>query len=132
MPMGRQPDCGTCGPDTAGCAGNPASTPRFRRVSRLSNALAEARFRMDLLTLFNAPFLGQPAWLWLSFLVIVAALLAFDLGVLHRKPPHARSLLVDIGGGSTEVAIATGERPDELWSLALGSVRLTEMFDAAG
>ncbi|WP_375767829.1 Ppx/GppA family phosphatase [Archangium gephyra] len=54
------------------------------------------------------------------------------LGVLHRKPPHARSLLVDIGGGSTEVAIATGERPDDLWSLALGSVRLTEMFDAAG
>lgn len=54
------------------------------------------------------------------------------LGVLHRKPPHVRSLLVDIGGGSTEVAIATGERPDELWSLPLGSVRLTEMFDASG
>ena len=54
------------------------------------------------------------------------------LGVLHRKPPHARSLLVDIGGGSTEVVLATGERPDDLWSLALGSVRLTEMFDAAG
>ncbi|WP_257448170.1 Ppx/GppA phosphatase family protein [Archangium lipolyticum] len=54
------------------------------------------------------------------------------LGVLHRKPPQTRSLLVDIGGGSTEVAIATGERPDDLWSLSLGSVRLTEMFDAAG
>jgi len=54
------------------------------------------------------------------------------LGVLHRKPPNARSLLVDIGGGSTEVVLATGERPDDLWSLALGSVRLTEMFDAAG
>ncbi|WNG50450.1 Ppx/GppA family phosphatase [Archangium minus] len=54
------------------------------------------------------------------------------LGVLHRKPAHTRSLLVDIGGGSTEVALATGERPDELWSLPLGSVRLTEMFDAAG
>ncbi|MFE8602262.1 Ppx/GppA phosphatase family protein [Archangium violaceum] len=54
------------------------------------------------------------------------------LGVLHRKPPHIRSLLVDIGGGSTEVVLATGEKPDELWSLALGSVRLTEMFDAAG
>jgi exopolyphosphatase/guanosine-5'-triphosphate,3'-diphosphate pyrophosphatase len=54
------------------------------------------------------------------------------LGVLHRKPPHARSLLVDIGGGSTEVVLATGERPDDLWSLALGAVRLTDMFDAAG
>ncbi len=32
-----------------------------------------------------ADFLGKPVWLWLSFLAIVAALLAFDLGVLHRK-----------------------------------------------
>ncbi|MET0401032.1 MAG: Ppx/GppA phosphatase family protein [Cystobacter sp.] len=54
------------------------------------------------------------------------------LGVLHRKPSHVRSLLVDIGGGSTEVVLATGERPDELWSLPMGSVRLTEMFDASG
>ncbi|AFE09972.1 Ppx/GppA family phosphatase [Corallococcus coralloides DSM 2259] len=53
------------------------------------------------------------------------------LGVLHRKPANTRSLLVDIGGGSTEVAIATGEKPDELWSLSLGSVRLTEVFDTA-
>lgn len=30
------------------------------------------------------PFLGQAAWLWLVFAGIVAALLAFDLGVLHR------------------------------------------------
>jgi exopolyphosphatase/guanosine-5'-triphosphate,3'-diphosphate pyrophosphatase len=54
------------------------------------------------------------------------------LGVLHRKPAHMRSLLVDIGGGSTEVALATGERPDNLWSLSLGSVRLTELFEASG
>ncbi|MBN1210269.1 MAG: Ppx/GppA family phosphatase [Myxococcaceae bacterium] len=53
------------------------------------------------------------------------------LGVLHRKPSGARSLLVDIGGGSTEVATATGEKPDNLWSLALGAVRLTEVFNAA-
>lgn len=53
------------------------------------------------------------------------------LGVLHRKPPGARSLLVDIGGGSTEVATATGEKPDNLWSLALGAVRLTEVFSAS-
>jgi exopolyphosphatase / guanosine-5'-triphosphate,3'-diphosphate pyrophosphatase len=54
------------------------------------------------------------------------------LGVLHRRPPHQRSLLVDIGGGSTEVALATGEQPDDLWSLPLGAVRLTEVFDASG
>lgn len=53
------------------------------------------------------------------------------LGVLHRKPPSTRSLLVDIGGGSTEVATATGEKPDNLWSLALGAVRLSEVFNAS-
>ncbi len=50
------------------------------------------------------------------------------LGVLHGKHPHVRSLVVDIGGGSTEVATATGERPTDLWSVAVGAVRLTEMF----
>lgn len=37
---------------------------------------------MDLL---SAEFLGWPAWLWLSFVAVVVALLAFDLGVLNRK-----------------------------------------------
>ena len=30
------------------------------------------------------PFLGTPYWFWLAFLIIVLALLVFDLGVLHR------------------------------------------------
>jgi tellurite resistance protein TerC len=30
-------------------------------------------------------WMGKPAWMWASFLVVVVALLAFDLGVLHRK-----------------------------------------------
>jgi tellurite resistance protein TerC len=30
-------------------------------------------------------FLGQPVWMWLGFIAIVIALLAFDLGILHRK-----------------------------------------------
>jgi exopolyphosphatase/guanosine-5'-triphosphate,3'-diphosphate pyrophosphatase len=50
------------------------------------------------------------------------------LGVLHGKPPHTRSLVVDIGGGSTEVATAQGEHPTDLWSAAVGAVRLTETF----
>ncbi|MET0401641.1 MAG: exopolyphosphatase [Cystobacter sp.] len=54
------------------------------------------------------------------------------LGVLFRTPPHARSLLVDLGGGSTEVVLATGERPEALWSLPLGAVRLTQMFGTSG
>ena len=35
--------------------------------------------------LLFSDFLGKPAWLWFSFLGVVAALLAFDLGVLHRN-----------------------------------------------
>ncbi|MFZ5470893.1 MAG: HD domain-containing protein [Myxococcota bacterium] len=54
------------------------------------------------------------------------------LGVLRGKPPLARSLCVDIGGGSTEVAFAYGETAKELWSVELGAVRLTELFKAAG
>ena len=36
-----------------------------------------------------ADFLGTATWLWLSFLLVVVALLAFDLGVLHR---HEREI----------------------------------------
>lgn len=55
---------------------------------------------MELSTLLHAPLLGQPTWLWLSFLTLVAALLAFDLGVLHRKQreiPVGESLLLSAG-----------------------------------
>ena len=32
-----------------------------------------------------ASFLGTPVWFWLAFLLIVAALTAFDLGLLHKE-----------------------------------------------
>ena len=35
--------------------------------------------------LLDADWLGTPAWMWLAFLGLVATLLAFDLGVLHRE-----------------------------------------------
>lgn len=54
------------------------------------------------------------------------------LGVLSGKAAGSRSLVLDIGGGSTEVATARGEEPTALWSVALGAVRLTEMFDLGG
>lgn len=54
------------------------------------------------------------------------------LGVLSGRPPKARSLCLDIGGGSTEVAGAIGERPAKLWSVAIGSVRMTELFKSHG
>ena len=30
-------------------------------------------------------FLGKPLWMWLLFILLVVALLAFDLGVLNKK-----------------------------------------------
>ncbi len=56
---------------------------------------------MDDLSLFlQADFTGTPAWLWLTFIGIVATLLAFDLGVLHKhdRPIGVReSLLLSAG-----------------------------------
>ncbi|MBI5069168.1 MAG: Ppx/GppA family phosphatase [Deltaproteobacteria bacterium] len=50
------------------------------------------------------------------------------LGVLQGRRPGQRALLVDIGGGSTEVASADGQEPRALHSVALGAVRLSELF----
>ena len=53
-----------------------------------------------LMTFIAADFLGKPAWLWLGFFGIVAALLAFDLGVLHQADAEIgvqESLLLSAG-----------------------------------
>ena len=56
---------------------------------------------MELLTsLLTADVLGKAAWMWLAFAAIVAALLAFDLGVLHRDDREIgvrESLLLSAG-----------------------------------
>ena len=56
---------------------------------------------MELLTsIFTADFLGKAAWIWLLFVGIVAALLAFDLGVLHKDDHEIgvrESLLLSAG-----------------------------------
>jgi exopolyphosphatase/guanosine-5'-triphosphate,3'-diphosphate pyrophosphatase len=54
------------------------------------------------------------------------------LGVLDGRAAGARSLVVDIGGGSTEVAVGLGEKPQALHSVAVGAVRLTEIFGTSG
>jgi exopolyphosphatase/guanosine-5'-triphosphate,3'-diphosphate pyrophosphatase len=54
------------------------------------------------------------------------------VGVLNGRPRGARGLVVDIGGGSTEVATAVGEEAKELYSVGLGAVRLTEIFGSSG
>ncbi len=48
----------------------------------------------------NADFLGKPAWIWLFFACVVVALLAFDLGVLHKddKEIGVRESLLLSGG----------------------------------
>ena len=46
------------------------------------------------------PFLGQAVWLWLVFVTVVVALLAFDLGVLHKDDREIgvrESLLLSAG-----------------------------------
>lgn len=53
---------------------------------------------MDML--LSLYWLGKPAWMWGLFLLVVAVLLALDLGVLHRKQ-HAisvRESLLTTGG----------------------------------
>jgi tellurite resistance protein TerC len=45
-------------------------------------------------------FLGKPAWIWFTFFGIVVALLAFDLGVLHKSDKEIgvpESLLLSAG-----------------------------------
>ncbi len=53
-----------------------------------------------LITFLAVDFLGKPAWIWLTFIGIVVALLAFDLGVLHRDDHEIgvrESLLLSAG-----------------------------------
>lgn len=54
------------------------------------------------------------------------------LGVLQRKLATPPALLIDIGGGSTEVAFAKAKESHELWSIGLGSLRLKELFQTTG
>ncbi len=50
-------------------------------------------------------------------------------GVAHSSPMHAQRLLVvDIGGGSTELIAGEGFSPRELFSLQMGCVSITRKF----
>jgi exopolyphosphatase/guanosine-5'-triphosphate,3'-diphosphate pyrophosphatase len=52
--------------------------------------------------------------------------------VLGGRSAAQRSLVLDIGGGSTEIALGLGEKPQGLHSVAVGAVRLTEIFGTSG
>jgi exopolyphosphatase/guanosine-5'-triphosphate,3'-diphosphate pyrophosphatase len=47
------------------------------------------------------------------------------LGALAGRDDSTHSLCLDVGGGSTEVVVARGERPRRLHSLEVGSARLS-------
>jgi exopolyphosphatase/guanosine-5'-triphosphate,3'-diphosphate pyrophosphatase len=51
------------------------------------------------------------------------------LGVLEGTPAEVRSLCLDIGGGSTELALARGEHPAKLFSVEMGALRLMDEVD---
>jgi exopolyphosphatase/guanosine-5'-triphosphate,3'-diphosphate pyrophosphatase len=54
------------------------------------------------------------------------------LGILSDRPASTRALCLDIGGGSTEIAVAERSIPIRAHSMPLGSVRLTEHFRCLG
>lgn len=39
----------------------------------------------NLASIFDSQFLGTPTWFWVAFCVVVAAILIFDLGFLHKE-----------------------------------------------
>jgi tellurite resistance protein TerC len=62
-----------------------------------------------LIALLSADLLGKPAWIWFVFVGIVVALLAFDLGVLHKddKEIGTRDSLL-LSAGYIAVALIYG------------------------
>ena len=61
---------------------------------------------MELLTpVVFGDFLGKPVWAWALFLSVVAAILAFDLGIFHRKA-HVISFRESMLQSSIFVSIA--------------------------
>jgi exopolyphosphatase/guanosine-5'-triphosphate,3'-diphosphate pyrophosphatase len=57
-----------------------------------------------------------------------ARLIALAVSVRHKQRPRQQSLVIDIGGGSTELAVMKNGEPTALVSFKLGAVRLAEQF----
>jgi tellurite resistance protein TerC len=67
-----------------------------------------------------ADVMGKPAWMWLGFLGIVATLLAFDLGVLHRKS-HAIGIAESLKMSAFYIALGLAFGGWVWWSLGATS-----------
>ena len=59
---------------------------------------------------------GKPAWMWLGFLALVLGLLAFDLGVLHRKS-HAIGIRESLTMSAGYIALGLSFGAWVWWSL---------------
>lgn len=57
-----------------------------------------------------------------------ARLIALAVSVRHQQRSRQRMLVIDIGGGSTELAVTQNDEPAVLVSLKLGAVRITEQM----
>jgi exopolyphosphatase/guanosine-5'-triphosphate,3'-diphosphate pyrophosphatase len=57
-----------------------------------------------------------------------ARLIALAVSVRYRQSLRRRALVIDIGGGSTELAVMKNGEPATLISFKLGAVRLTEQY----
>ncbi|MGH9765858.1 MAG: Ppx/GppA phosphatase family protein [Blastocatellia bacterium] len=57
-----------------------------------------------------------------------ARLIALAVSVRYRQSNRQQSLVIDIGGGSAELAVMKNGEPATLFSFKLGAVRLTEQF----
>ncbi|MGH9935680.1 MAG: Ppx/GppA phosphatase family protein [Blastocatellia bacterium] len=55
-------------------------------------------------------------------------LIALAVSVRHRQSSRQQALVIDIGGGSTELAVMKNGEPTTLISFKLGAVRLTEQY----
>jgi tellurite resistance protein TerC len=96
-----------------------SASPHWRSVFARAASAREARIlnfapRTAMETLLAAAavdFLGKPAWVWVGFVAIVAALLAFDLGVLHRDDREIgvrESLMLSAGYISVALMFGAG------------------------
>ncbi|MGE0102202.1 MAG: HD domain-containing protein [Blastocatellales bacterium] len=61
-------------------------------------------------------------------LIALAASARYEQNLSRERLRNRRLLVIDIGGGSTELAIVQNGEPVTLISFKLGAVRLTEMF----
>src|SRR5215467_2617230 len=77
----------------------------------LARAAEEARIDIDLLSGIEE-----------------ARLIALAVSVRHKQSKRQQALVIDIGGGSTELAVMKNGEPTTLISFKLGAVRLTEQY----